>query len=151
MGTRIRHTFWAVAAGVMAITSVIFADPALAVTQTFRNHATARYLSSYSNGLVETIPTANGYSTWDVTSVATSYRLLRSLATGRCLDSNANRYVYTNPCNSGNVYQQWRPLARTDGHISLQNRGTGLCLDSNANGYVYTNACGSTNTYQHWY
>ena len=24
-----------------------------------------------------------------------------------CLDSNANKYVYTNACNSGNNYQNW--------------------------------------------
>jgi hypothetical protein len=44
-------------------------------------------------------------------SPASAYTLgpsfLRNWETGRCLDSNAGGKVYTNPCQSGNNYQNW--------------------------------------------
>ena len=67
----------------------------------------------------------------------------RNVATGLCLDSNAERAVYALGCNGGN-YQNWK----RDG-LTLRNVSTGFCLDSNPEGKVYTLGCNGGD-YQKW-
>lgn len=64
-------------------------------------------------------------------------------ATGRCLDSNHSRRVYTLDCNGGK-HQRWIKRGK-----SLVNVATRFCLDSNSKGNVYTLACNGGN-YQKW-
>ena len=47
-------------------------------------------------------------------SGATNPNFIRNWATGRCLDTSNSGRVYTNPCQFGNPYQQWRYEVRYD-------------------------------------
>jgi hypothetical protein len=70
--------------------------------------------------------------------------VLKNVATGFCLDSNANKQVYTLGCNGGS-YQKWTVTNGT----TLKDLATGFCLDSNANKQVYTHDCNG-GSYQKW-
>ena len=83
------------------------------------------------------------------TSAVAASETYADVATGFCLDSNASRNVYTNPCGSGNNYQHWTPIANGSNRL-IKNVATGYCLDSNASRNVYTNPCGTGNNYQNW-
>ena len=73
--------------------------------------------------------------------------VLKNVATGFCLDSNANKQVYTHDCNGGS-YQKWT-LDRDGRGTRLKNVATGFCLDSNASKNVYTHDC-NDGAYQRW-
>lgn len=47
---------------------------------------------------------------------------------GSCLDSNVAGDVYFNPCQSGNVYQEWRFIWVGNGLWHIQDVNTGRCL-----------------------
>jgi hypothetical protein len=76
-------------------------------------------------------------------------------ATGKCLDSNFDGVVYTNPCQDGNQWQEW---AIASGWDSLNNYvlniwdiHTARCLDANLVGApIYTNGTCYTGGYQDW-
>ena len=70
--------------------------------------------------------------------------VLKNVATGFCLDSNANKQAYTHDCNGGS-YQKWALSSGT----TLKNLATGFCLDSNANKQLYTHDCNG-GSYQQW-
>jgi hypothetical protein len=70
--------------------------------------------------------------------------VLTNVATGFCLDSNADKHVYTHDCNGGS-YQKWTLSSGT----TLKNLATGFCLDSNADKNVYTHDCNG-GSYQKW-
>ncbi|GAA1708015.1 hypothetical protein GCM10009765_66920 [Fodinicola feengrottensis] len=79
-----------------------------------------------------------------------SVQTFQDYATGFCLDSNASKSAYTNPCGSTNTYQHWTVVA-FGSHRELQDVATGFCLDSNSSKSLYTNPCGhGTNSYQLW-
>ena len=73
--------------------------------------------------------------------------VLTNVATGFCLDSNADKNVYTHDCNGGS-YQKWT-LSRGRSGTTLKNLATGFCLDSNADKHVYTHDCNG-GSYQQW-
>ncbi len=59
----------------------------------------------------------------------------QNYATGMCLDSNSDGYVYTLPCQAGNNWQTWT-VTSTGGKapsgydwVTVRNRQTGLCLE----------------------
>jgi serine/threonine-protein kinase len=70
--------------------------------------------------------------------------VVKDVATGFCLDSNANKQAYTHDCNGGS-YQKWTVSNGT----TLKDLATGFCLDSNANKQVYTHDCNG-GSYQKW-
>jgi hypothetical protein len=72
---------------------------------------------------------------------------VKNVATGFCLDSNADRQVYTLGCNGGS-YQQWALSKGRFGTV-LKDVATGFCLDSNADRQVYTLGCNG-GSYQQW-
>lgn len=82
-----------------------------------------------------------------ITSTAASADTYQDVATGFCLDSNANRQVYTLGCNGGS-YQKWS-VSNVGSVRVLKNVATGFCLDSNANGQVYALGCNG-GSYQKW-
>jgi serine/threonine-protein kinase len=76
--------------------------------------------------------------------------ILRSWATGRCLESNFGGRVFTAPCQSGNNYQYWTLHQRSPNSI-YENYATGMCLAANAPGAIYTTECqNSTNWTMYW-
>jgi serine/threonine-protein kinase len=68
--------------------------------------------------------------------------------TGRCLDSNTRRQVYTLPCNGGN-FQRWRVFYNANGTRTFRNVSTKFCLDSNTRQQLYTHACNG-GSFQKW-
>lgn len=84
-----------------------------------------------------------------------SYITLRDLATGLCLESNANKGVFTNDC-SVSSYQKWivnpneKIIIAGEEFTDLKNSPTGLCLDSDLSSKkVFANACNNLET-QKW-
>ncbi|MFF1738164.1 hypothetical protein ACFVXB_43715, partial [Streptomyces sp. NPDC058247] len=77
-----------------------------------------------------------------VTPAQADGTIMRSLATGRCLDSNYAGYAYTLPCNGG-AYQSWQRVGDGNGREIIKNAQTGMCLAANAVGSLYTAACAS--------
>ncbi|MFC9692511.1 ricin-type beta-trefoil lectin domain protein [Kribbella sp. NPDC056951] len=72
---------------------------------------------------------------WDyVPSARPEFGMLKNIATGLCLDANANGVVYSNPCNVNNTYQWWYRSPELD----IKHGATGRYLDSNGGGDVYT-------------
>ncbi|MBS2546424.1 ricin-type beta-trefoil lectin domain protein [Catenulispora sp. NL8] len=72
-----------------------------------------------------------------------------NIAVGRCLDSNAQAQLYSNPCSTTNGFQLWNVTNNGNGSLSFKDIATGLCLDGNGTS-LYTGACGSGNQYQQW-
>ncbi|SHH89993.1 Cytolethal distending toxin A/C domain-containing protein [Streptomyces sp. 3214.6] len=69
-------------------------------------------------------------------SIYIKTNILRNWETGRCLDSNWEGQVYTNPCDQGNDYQTWTVVYK--GHsafdeVQIVNKATQRCLYSNDN------------------
>jgi hypothetical protein len=79
-----------------------------------------------------------------VTEARAPEAVLKNVATGFCLDSNANKQAYTHDCNGGS-YQKWTVSSGT----TLKDLATGFCLDSNANKQAYTHDCNG-GSYQKW-
>lgn len=99
-------------------------------------------------------PNSNGAVTGGSWQVITngSYRLLKNVKNGKCLDSNRSRQVYTKySCSTGNTYQNWQVI-HNGNYIMFKDRATGYCLDGGYKGSaVYTNPCSTGNSYQQWY
>lgn len=75
---------------------------------------------------------------------------LANVAVGRCLDSNAQGQLYSNPCASlSNGSQRWQITANSNGSLTFHNVATGLCLDGDGTS-VYTHSCSAGNGYQQW-
>lgn len=87
-------------------------------------------------------------------SAATYTRYYKNQATGRCLNGNTAKAVYTSAgttCSHSNLFQTWLVTPVSGSTTSLyRNKAVGYCLDSNASGNVYLNPCGSGNSYQRW-
>jgi hypothetical protein len=69
-------------------------------------------------------------------------------ATGRCLDSNYQKDLYTLPCNGGN-YQNWDEIYVGNGQWKLRDKQTGLCLTEYV--AVYTDDCDNMYGWDLWY
>lgn len=72
----------------------------------------------------------------------------QNLATGFCLDSNANFNAYTRGCNGGS-YQRWTANTTSGATTTIKNLATSFCLDANSAGSVYTRGCNGGNN-QKW-
>jgi hypothetical protein len=70
---------------------------------------------------------------------------IKDQATGRCLDSNANGQVYTNPCQApGNAYQDWYwQKGSVFSYVSFMDAATSL--------HLYFNTSGGAGTDGSWY
>ena len=96
------------------------------------------------------LPATASAKSLELRPAAWAAQTYQNLATGYCLDSNANQDVYTHDCNSGS-YQNWYVGHNWwSGTVTLQDVATGYCLDSNANQDVYTLGCNG-GSYQNWY
>ncbi|MFK0111687.1 RICIN domain-containing protein [Streptomyces sp. NPDC091217] len=98
-----------------------------------------------------TSPASASTSGWF--GLETYYNNGAGLSVDFCMDSNANKQAYVNPCQvPGNKYQDWTWQAYSGGYYQIKDEATGYCLDSNASGQVYTNPCQTPgNLYQDWY
>ena len=74
---------------------------------------------------------------------------LQNVETGRCLDSNTDREVYTLACNGGS-FQKWHVIGSDFGTVLLKNLATGFVLDSNHAHDVYT-LLANGGSYQKWF
>jgi hypothetical protein len=77
--------------------------------------------------------------------------ILRDEQTNRCLDSNYQGSVYTNPCWGNDNYQYWTWWG-DNYQGQYQNYQTGLCLQTDGNA-VWTQQCGNdpaNSGYQLW-
>jgi len=134
------------------------AQPAFAVTyQKYKHFASGFYLfstvpSGSTTGVVSKQNIGNPVINFEWYKVARgSYFNIVNHGTGQCLDSNANKRVYTNPCGATNTYQQWSISYSHGVYDEYKNRATGLCLDGSGTTIsVYTNPCATGNTYQWW-
>jgi hypothetical protein len=142
----------ALAAGVPA-NAVPAPEPASAVpaaAQAFKNLQTARCLTNPvgTGGMVNAYAcAARSDQKWNVSSIG-SYRVLRNVATGLCLDYSNTYDVRAIGCNNGN-WQQWLPSRQSDGTILLINKATGGCLGDGKQTFVQ--ACSSTRRDLRWY
>jgi hypothetical protein len=96
-----------------------------------------------------------------------STSVIRSVATGLCVDSNdipamavngvpLGGHAFSSACHGGSS-QKWRegPKLSQDpdtgpGWYRLLDQLTGFCLDSNGDGTIYTLPCANPNNYQLW-
>jgi hypothetical protein len=73
-------------------------------------------------------------------------------AVGRCLDSNAQGQLYSNPCSTSNSYQSWVITDNGNGTLTFKDSATGLCLNGNGTGTsVDTSSCVTGDPYEQWY
>lgn len=101
--------------------------------------------------------TATMFATGTSQAAISSDTILRSWATGVCVDSNSRGDAYAIGCNGG-TYQTWFVAGtglRGCGHygcgpfVVLRNDATDRVLDSNSAGAVYTNPSNG-GSYQKW-
>ncbi|MDX2678969.1 RICIN domain-containing protein [Streptomyces sp. NY05-11A] len=67
-------------------------------------------------------------------SIYIKTNILRNWETGRCLDSNWDGQVYTNPCDQGNDYQTWTVVYKSHSaydNVQIVNKATQRCLYTN--------------------
>ena len=76
---------------------------------------------------------------------------IEDIGLSRCLDSNYNGAVYTNPCWSNDTFQKWHTVNIEFGDNKLlQNNQTGRCLDANRHQAPFTERCNPKDYYQMW-
>ena len=121
-----------------------------ASVQTFKNLGTGDCLQNTAGagGLVNAYA-CDGSSDqqWSVSSIG-SYRVLRNVATGLCLDYSKTYDVRAIGCNNGN-WQQWLPSRQSDGTIGLVNKATGGCLGDGKQ--VFVHPCDMSRRDLRWY
>ncbi len=134
----------AVLSAIMVAGSIAVAVPAttasasVTASVTLRNEGTNLCLTAniHDSQLIRTTG-CSGFTEhkWEwVRSADPGFGMLKSVATGLCLDANANGIVYSNPCNTSNTYQWWYRSPDRD----IKHGATGRYLDSNGGGDVYT-------------
>ncbi len=147
----------------LAAGSVAGDSAAAAPVPTADRPAPAR--KTMSTSTTDTLSATTGGSRWSSVARPGGTAIIRSVATGRCVDSNnhaefwSGGEAYSLDCNFGR-WQYWSeaPSLRLKGtggtpfanEYRLVNRQTGLCLDSNKIGMVYTMPCLKADAYQSW-
>jgi hypothetical protein len=126
-------------------------------------HAPAGKTMSTSS--TETLSAITGGSRWISAVPPGGTASIRSVPTGRCVDSNDHAEFWTGgeayslDCNfSRRQYWSEAPSLRLEGETlrpfaneyRLVNRQTGLCLDSNKVGMVYALPCLKADAFQSW-
>jgi len=149
--------------GLPAARSVAEDIAAPAPLPTADRHALAS--KTMTTSTTDTLSAITGGSRWGGVVPPGGTAIIRSVKTGRCVDSNDHAEFWTGgeayslDCNFSR-WQYWSeaPSLRLKGktlmpfanEYRLVNRQTGLCLDSNKFGMVYTMPCLKWDAYQSW-
>lgn len=99
-------------------------------------------------GTASAEPVASAPGGVDAASGVQAVQSYRNQATGECLNSSPNGFMWTYPCD-GSSRRQWNVISHSDGTRGFKNIGNGYCLDDSAEYNIRAITCTGV-IYQRW-
>ncbi|MEU7852342.1 RICIN domain-containing protein [Nonomuraea sp. NPDC049141] len=118
------------------------------MNRTFRLLGVGTAVGVLALGISATSATATPTSTTESSAYAPYVRVIKSNATGRCLDDSSGYGLRIFPCNNL-IYQKFDVYNNPNGTHFLVNRSTGRCVEDAAKGIRANRCTGAAN--QMWY